>query len=265
MKRPSQRPVALEDLLRLKRAERPPEAFWADFDRGLREKQLAALLRSRPWWQRWADGGFWPAWGRLAFPLGAAGVIAGFFLLPRTGGENTAAAGLAGLTEPPSSEVALVVPVVQAAAPDRFVPAPEVAPAGVEPVALAVAAAAVVAPASSVPEAAPAPALVAMDSFPMTWAAAGRVETVAAGSLLGASSRFEARAPNARSVVEPLQQMVPPGERRGARILTAMVSMAAVEGGPRATDRVASRLSEQRLYDQIERFGARGAGVNVRF
>lgn len=265
MKRPSQRPVALEDLLRLKRAERPPEAFWADFDRGLREKQLAALLRSRPWWQRWADGGFWPAWGRLAFPLGAAGLIAGFFLLPRTGGENTAAAGLAGLTEPPSSEVALVVPVVQAAAPDRFVPAPEVAPAGVEPVALAVAAAAVVAPASSVPEAAPAPALVAMDSFPMTWAAVGRVETVAAGSLLGASSRFEARAPNARSVVEPLQQMVPPGERRGARILTAMVSMAAVEGGPRATDRVASRLSEQRLYDQIERFGARGAGVNVRF
>jgi hypothetical protein len=65
--------------------------------------------------------------------------------------------------------------------------------------------------------------------------------------------------------VEPLQQMVPPGERRGARILTAMVSMTAVEGGPRATDRVASRLSEQRLYDQIERFGARGAGVNVRF
>ena len=265
MKRPSQRPVALEDLLRLKRAERPPEAFWADFDRGLREKQLAALLRSRPWWQRWADGGFWPAWGRLAFPLGVAGLITGFFLLPRTGGENTAAAGLAGLTEPPSSEVALVVPVVQAAAPDRFVPAPEVAPAGVEPVALAVAAASVVAPAGPVPEAAPALALVAMDSFPLTWAAAGRVETVAAGSLLGASSRFEARAPNARSVVEPLQQMVPPGERRGARILTAMVSMAAVEGGPRATDRVASRLSEQRLYDQIERFGARGAGVNVRF
>jgi hypothetical protein len=270
MKRPSQRPVALEDLLRLKRAERPPEAFWADFDRGLREKQLAALLRSRPWWQRWADGGFWPAWGRLAFPLGAAGLITGFFLLPRTGGENTAAAGLAGLTEPPSSEVALVVPVVQAAAPELAAPdwsvlAPEVVPAGVEPVALAVAAAAVVAPAGPVPEAAPAPALVAMDSFPMTWAAAGRAETVAAGSLLGASNRFEARAPNARSVVEPLQQMVPPGERRGARILTAMVSMTAVEGGPRATDRVASRLSEQRLYDQIERFGARGAGVNVRF
>ncbi len=265
MKRPSQRPVALEDLLRLKRAERPPEAFWADFDRGLREKQLAALLPSRPWWQRWADGGFWPAWGRFAFPLGAAGLIAGFFLLPRTGGENTAAAGMAGLTEPPSSEVAWVVPVVQAAAPDRFVPAPEVAPAGVETVALAVAAASVVAPAGPVPEAAPAPALVAIDSFPMTWAAAGRVETVAAGSLLGAANRFEARAPNARSVVEPLQQMVPPGERRGARILTAMVSMAAVEGGPRATDRVASRLSEQRLYDQIERFGARGAGVNVRF
>jgi len=31
------------------------------------------------------------------------------------------------------------------------------------------------------------------------------------------------------------------------------------------SERFASRLSEERLYDQIERFGARGAGVNVRF
>ena len=51
MKPHRQRPVSLEDLLRLKRAERPPAEFWQDFDRQLRAKQLAALVQSRPWWQ----------------------------------------------------------------------------------------------------------------------------------------------------------------------------------------------------------------------
>ncbi len=41
---------SLEDLLRLKRHERPDAAFWEDFDRGLRQKQLAAIIEPRPWW-----------------------------------------------------------------------------------------------------------------------------------------------------------------------------------------------------------------------
>lgn len=40
----------LEDLLRLKRAERPDAAFWQDFERGMRQKQLAAIIEPRPWW-----------------------------------------------------------------------------------------------------------------------------------------------------------------------------------------------------------------------
>ena len=43
--------VTLEDLLRLKRAERPVPEFWAGFERELRQKQLAALVDRRPWWQ----------------------------------------------------------------------------------------------------------------------------------------------------------------------------------------------------------------------
>lgn len=47
-----QRPkVSLEDLLRLKRAERPAAEFWNNFERELRQKQLTALLEKRPWWQ----------------------------------------------------------------------------------------------------------------------------------------------------------------------------------------------------------------------
>jgi hypothetical protein len=47
-----QRPqVTVEDLLRLKRAERPAPEFWSNFERELRQKQLTALLEKRPWWQ----------------------------------------------------------------------------------------------------------------------------------------------------------------------------------------------------------------------
>lgn len=43
--------VTVEDLLRLKRAERPAPEFWSNFERELRQKQLSALLEKRPWWQ----------------------------------------------------------------------------------------------------------------------------------------------------------------------------------------------------------------------
>ena len=52
MPKSDQRPkVTVEDLLRLKRAERPAAEFWTSFERELRQKQLTALLNKRPWWQ----------------------------------------------------------------------------------------------------------------------------------------------------------------------------------------------------------------------
>lgn len=49
--RPSTSKVTVEDLLRLKRAERPDAEFWSKFEVELRQKQLAALVERRPWWQ----------------------------------------------------------------------------------------------------------------------------------------------------------------------------------------------------------------------
>lgn len=49
--RPQNSKVTVEDLLRLKRAERPDAEFWSKFEVELREKQLAALVERRPWWQ----------------------------------------------------------------------------------------------------------------------------------------------------------------------------------------------------------------------
>lgn len=71
--RPSNTPkVTVEDLLRLKRAERPDPEFWNKFEVELRQKQLAALVQRRPWWERI------PLFvGRRAYlPIGATAAIA---------------------------------------------------------------------------------------------------------------------------------------------------------------------------------------------
>lgn len=41
--------VSLEDVLRLKRSERPSVEFWEDFDRDLRRRTLQALVSEEPW------------------------------------------------------------------------------------------------------------------------------------------------------------------------------------------------------------------------
>ncbi|MDD3179844.1 MAG: hypothetical protein PHQ04_05760 [Opitutaceae bacterium] len=74
MPSPDQRPkITVEDLLRLKRAERPSEEFWTTFERELREKQLAALVKKERWWQGFSRSLLRPA---ACLPVGAAAVLA---------------------------------------------------------------------------------------------------------------------------------------------------------------------------------------------
>ncbi len=64
--------VTIEDLLRLKRAERPSAEFWSTFERELRQKQLSALMEKRPWWQELPQ-----VFARRAYlPVGAAAIVA---------------------------------------------------------------------------------------------------------------------------------------------------------------------------------------------
>ena len=81
MKPESNRPVAIEDLLRLKRAERPPAEFWGEFDRQLRGKQLSALVAKRPWWQRLPR--LVPTLARYRIVLGGTAVAALAFVTLR--------------------------------------------------------------------------------------------------------------------------------------------------------------------------------------
>lgn len=64
--------VSLEDLLRLKRAERPNPEFWASFERELRQKQLTALVQKRRWWHELPL----VLSRRVYVPAGAAAIVA---------------------------------------------------------------------------------------------------------------------------------------------------------------------------------------------
>jgi hypothetical protein len=111
----------------------------------------------------------------------------------------------------------------------------------------------------------------AVDPSPSTIEIAPKLAAIRASdpavspTLLAQNSGFEVRPVTARTAVEPLQQMTPPGESRRLRILTAMVAAASSESSYRTTERAASRIAEERLYDQNQRFGARGAGVQLKF
>ena len=65
--------VKVEDLLRLKRAERPSEVFWNTFDRELHQRMLQTLVKKDPWYVQVLRG----VSGRIAqtAAVGAAAVF----------------------------------------------------------------------------------------------------------------------------------------------------------------------------------------------
>jgi hypothetical protein len=100
--------VTVEDLLRLKRAERPRPQFWAEFERELRQKQLAALVERKPWWHELSASAGRFGWLRL--PVGATAVLALTLLSVRqysySGGQPSVVSG----RKPVSGMATLPVP-----------------------------------------------------------------------------------------------------------------------------------------------------------
>ena len=68
--------VKVEDLLRLKRAERPGEVFWNTFDRELHQRMLQTLVKKDPWYVQVLRG----VSGRIA-QTAAVGAAAAFLAL----------------------------------------------------------------------------------------------------------------------------------------------------------------------------------------
>jgi hypothetical protein len=277
------RPVSLEDLLRLKRAERPPAEFWNQFDRELRAKQLAALVEKRPWWREWSFGRAFSVVRRYHLPLGAAAILAVTVLSVRNY-HPTHSAPLVGephietvatVAAPVASSVAVAVPVAEVT---TATPAPAVSiqPSAVSEVA---AVSAMHAVELATPEMAAQPAAhfaawAAPEEAPASLSPSARLiaENLASTQVADFSRQvltsprgFESRAMPARAKpVEPLAQIRIPSSRR-ASMLAAAIPVLANNGPVLTSDRSALSLSDERLYDTVTRVSARGAGVAVKF
>jgi len=124
--------INLDSLLRLKRAERPDDAFWSDFEVGMRQKQLAAIIEPKPWWLGVSLGLRRFSFPALVVTSGAAALLA--FAVIRSGSPVedaglTVAAVSAGV---PAMENIPAASLVSAALPVALDTLAEIAPVGVK-------------------------------------------------------------------------------------------------------------------------------------
>lgn len=288
MKPDHQKPVRLEDLLRLKRAERPAPQFWAQFERELRAKQLAALVTKRPWWQALparAVAGL----SRYHLPLGATAVLALTFLSVREyqalnvgssvlvspgsvdqGTENNLRANSGFLATAPGNVV--VFPAISSS---------EVA--GTEDADINASAESNFTTADGTERASAMAALIgghtdkvavsspSARSIAENFAAAQSDDNTFGGRpLLNPAMRgFESRVMPARTpMLDPLAQMKAPADVRRARYLGTALPVAANAKPftPRTSERLASRISDERLYESVNsRLGLGGDRLMVKF
>ncbi len=283
MNQEHRRPVSLEDLLRLKRAERPPVEFWNEFDRELRAKQLAALVEKRPWWRTLPDA--FGSLSRYHLPLGATAILALTVLTVReyrTVDAEPAIDAVGNLAETvtpamtPSNDLAVshfVTPTRQtttvatvdnenATDSTTLISASETTSSDQRSRMISES------DATSRTAYARSDATPAARFIAANLALAQAAEPAIAQNLLGASRGFEARAMPARTpVVDPLSQMASPSDVRRSRLLNgAAVAVSMNTVVPTRTAEFHSRrLSDDQLYDTVSRFGARGNSVLVKF
>ncbi|MBC7369716.1 MAG: hypothetical protein H7343_23350 [Undibacterium sp.] len=287
MKSDQQKSVSLEDLLRLKRAERPPAEFWSQFERELRAKQLSALVVRRPWWRTLPSRGL-VSFSRYHLPIGATAVLALTFLSVREyqtvapergvvlGLSNIPAASVAtgDVSIPASSDVAETQAMAPMSSGGFSAPA-EKAVAGNERSSSdasgvdRVSAMSALIGGSAESERAASPSA---RSIAENFAAAQSADNTFGTNrslLINASRGFESRVLPARTpVVEPLAQMTPPSDVRRARYLgTALpVVASARQITPRSSERLASRIADERLYESLgSRLGVGGDRIMVKF
>lgn len=281
------RPVTLEDILRLKRAERPSAEFWSQFDRELRVKQLAALVEKRPWWRTISLGRILGGVRRFHLPLGATAVLAATlfsvreFQAPKSSTFSSSSSAQTlqsgGLTVSSATSVREVVLDRAASALVNVTGPALVASQDSAPVASPLALGVELTPASTsgqlvstvgvAPHADESSVFVsshgsgAAEKFTELQVA----DTLLSRQLLSSARGFETRVLPARSKpVEPLAQMkVPSGSRRSNLIASA--TLAATTVPLIASERSARALPDERIYDTISRVNARGAGVLVKF
>lgn len=279
----SRPPVTVEDLLKLKRLERPGPEFWTRFERELRDRQLAAIVTPRPWWSPIAPAYCAFVRHRMAFASASLAILA-----VGVGYRTWSLANARSIVAPaPMSEVASAAPApsgpvavaVAEAEPTRSSPVAQAdeAPAPVRVVRL---------PARS-PNmllAQSYPLVTNPDDVPSAPVAADRFGVITRSLALGlgaaqlaaipATRGFASEGPSvaeAAPVTDPLTQMASPAEERRSRLRDAE-AFSAMAGSSSmvmpASERLISRLDD-RASSSVGRYNLvpeRDAiGLSIRF
>jgi hypothetical protein len=290
MSRP-QGKVTIEDLIRLKRCERPPVEFWADFDRQMREKQLAAIVKKRP--SVWSWSRVWLT--RVGVPIGAAAAFAFAFVTVK----QHRSSGSEAVTAVPLHSSAPV-----ATQSDRSQSNADLAQTREEAPALPsrseAYAQADAAPSSTVEDStdrgsaldtADTSKQMATDENNSSSSRPDRSDFIAPGlsmasaraGMMAASETSEPEfiqalqrsgvevrpLPGKVPSVEPLTQVTTPKDARRAKLLAYISSSAGhsseASGALRSRERITSHLQEQALYDSISRLGLNADRVSIKF
>ena len=268
MKETERRPrVTLEDLLQLKRAERPPAEFWAEFDRTLRAKQLAAIVETRPWWRNWTTR---KALVRVCVPLGTTALIAMTF-----GSFRIAA------VKPSTDRIASNRVTVQAPLASVSVEENMVHPAVAESTMASAASMSSTqgngsehqsSPAEAQPQTTGDASASEISSEQMLASSTATVKAAgqALAQLIGLGDNANLQSVAAHStVVEPLTQVATPRDNRRSRLLAYSVSFdphaADSSDAVRSRERITHRLSDDAIYDSITRLGLSGDRVSIKF
>lgn len=264
--------VTLEDLLHLKRAERPPEAFWAEFDKELRTRQLAAAVEQRRWW--FSLPRVFVGFSRYQMPMGAAAVLAVTFLTLREYRE-------------PGIELAIPAAAELAADDTSSQIDPNFVLAERDPV--SVESRETLAHDATAAEPAATRTVVSREMAPLVpWGPAESstdimspsARSIAAnlaaateaqpewGNLLGAKVASLTAKIGARS--EPLAQVSSPNDMRRERLFAYNAQPVAMvtTGEDRATpgrERLSTRLSDEQLYESVRRMSGSGDRLTLKF
>lgn len=273
---PKKKTVTLEDLIRLKRTERPSADFWAEFDREMRVKQLAAIVEPRPWWAPLIRIGARVSHYQL--PMGAAAILALSFVTVReyrtTSVPSTAyaveAEVSAALTAQPTHTTSAPAPIGATNLTMIATPAlmgDQVAAEEEADAELAASATQVGYASHSVPlaetKAVPAEPTPSARYIAANLAAAQAADPSLVDDVFGSPVRsVVSREP----VRDPLAQISAAGESRRARLLQSALPVGTSSNVTVGTsDRVARKLTEERLYDTISRIGVQGDRVAFKF
>jgi hypothetical protein len=314
------KPVTIEDLLKLKRMERPSGDFWAQFERELRAKQLAAIVERRPWWHRLSRGAVFVS--RQHIPIGAVAVLALTWVSVRqfdadpirsravapmgrgfeavsgaapASGSMSASRSDAGSVATPSlmgaqasemqplslpreeaegdasAEDAAEAPVVQSLVPvaaSHLTPAPVAAVAAIASEPARPATSSIGSAGSASDELfSPSARLIASNLSAVREADPDSSHRFLVSGQDFAASASPATVATARRMVDPMTRVNPSSEERRSRLLSASLPAA---GGAEVistamSDRAESRLSSDRLYDSISRYGVDGHSFSIKF